>query len=163
MRNEFYKVTCNLDILDGDVDLIFLEKWLEKRLKIFFNPIANVIATKGTKTYIQHQKKDKERKQINLFHNSTPQSPDKSKKTTKTLVCYLCSQDHRIMDCVKFKQKTVIERKNFVKEQKLCFNCLSKAHMLKECQSELRCRVDGCKQKHHTLLHKEPLGNQNGN
>ena len=28
MRNEFYKVTCNLDILDDDVDLIFLEKWL---------------------------------------------------------------------------------------------------------------------------------------
>ena len=103
---------------------------------------------------------DKERKQINLFHNSIP---DKSKKTTKTLVCYLCSQDHRIMDCVKFKQKTVVERKNFVKEQKLCFNCLSKAHMLKECQSEFRCRVDGCRQKHHTLLHKEPLDNQNGN
>ena len=67
------------------------------------------------------------------------------------------------MDCVKFKQKTAIERKNFVKEQKLCFNCLSKAHMLKECQSEFRCRVDGCRQKHHTLLHKEPLDNQNGN
>ena len=142
--------------------MIFLEKWLEKRLKIFFNPIANVIATKGTKTYIQPQKKDKERKQINLFHNSTPQSPDKSKKTTKTLVCYLCSQDHRIMGCVKFKQKTVIERKNFVKEQKLSFNFLSKAHMLKECQ-EFRCRIDGCRQKHHTLLHKEPLDNQNGN
>ena len=67
------------------------------------------------------------------------------------------------MDCVKFKQKTATERKNFVKEQKLCFNCLSKAHMLKECQSEFRCRVDGCRQKHHTLLHKEPLDNQNGN
>ena len=87
MRNEFYKVTCNLDILDRDVDLIFLEKWLEKRLKIFFSPIAIIIATKGTKTDIQHQKKDKERKQINLFHNSTPQSPNISKKTTKTLVC----------------------------------------------------------------------------
>ena len=162
MRNEFYKVTCNLDILDGDVDLIFLEKSLEKRFKIFFNPIANIITTQGTKTDIQHQKKDTEGKQINLFHNSTPQSLNKSKKTTKTLVCYLCSQDHRIMDCVKFKQKTVIERKNFVKEQKLSFNFLSKAHMLKECQ-EFRCRIDGCRQKHHTLLHKEPLDNQNGN
>ena len=36
------------------------------------------------------------------------------------------------MDCVKFKQKTTIEIKNFVKEQKLSFNCLSKAHMLKK-------------------------------
>ena len=72
MRNEFYKITCNLDILDGDVDLIFLERWLEKRLKIFFNPIASIIAIQGTKTDIQHHKKDKERKQINLFHKSTP-------------------------------------------------------------------------------------------
>ena len=127
MRNEFYKVTCNLDILDGDVDLTFLERWLEKRLKIIFNSIAEIIATQGTKTDIQHQKMDKERKQINLFHNSIP---DKSKKTTKTLVCYLCSQDHRIMDCVKFKQKTATKRKR----------------MLKECQSEFRCCVDGCRQ-----------------
>ena len=127
MRNEFYKVTCNLDILDGDVDLTFLERWLEKRLKIIFNSIANIIATQGTKTDIPHQKMDKERKQINLFHNSIP---DKSKKTTKTLVCYLCSQDHRIMDCVKFKQKTATKRKR----------------MLKECQSEFRCCVDGCRQ-----------------
>ena len=67
------------------------------------------------------------------------------------------------MDCVKFKQKTAIERKNFVKEQKLCFNCLSKAHMLNECRSEFRCRVDGCRQKDHTVLHKEPLDNQNRN
>ena len=128
MRNEFYKVTCNLDILDGDVDLIFLEKWLEKRLKIFFNAIANIIATPRTKTDNQHQEKD--RKQINAFHNSTPQSPDKSRKTTKTLLFCLCSQDHRIMDCVKFKQKTATKRKR----------------MLKECQSEFRCCVDGCRQ-----------------
>ena len=29
MRNEFYKVNCNLDILDCDADLLFLEKWLK--------------------------------------------------------------------------------------------------------------------------------------
>ena len=85
MRNEFYKVTCNLDILDGDVDLIFLEKMLEKRLKIFFNLIANIIVTQGTKADNHHQKKDKEKKQINSFHNSTPQSPHKSKKLLKHL------------------------------------------------------------------------------
>ena len=35
--------------------------------------------------------------------------------------------------------------------------------MLKECQSEFRRRDDGCRQKHHTLLLKEPLDNQDGN
>ena len=62
------------------MDLMFVEKWLEKRLKIFLNPIANITVTQGTKTVNQHQKNDKERKQINSFHNSTLQSPDKTKK-----------------------------------------------------------------------------------
>ena len=34
--------------------------------------------------------------------------------------------------------------------------------MLKECRLEFRCRADDCRQKHHTLLHKEPLHNQKG-
>ena len=54
MRNEFGKITCNVDILDGEEDLIFLEKWLEKRLKSLFNPIATIIDTQATKTNNQH-------------------------------------------------------------------------------------------------------------
>ena len=88
MRNEFYKVISNLDrILDDDKDLLFLEQWLEKLLnkyfKYFFNPIAIITATQRTKTDNKHQKKDKERKQVNSFHNSTPKSPDKRKETIK--------------------------------------------------------------------------------
>ena len=67
------------------------------------------------------------------------------------------------MDCVKLKLKSSTARNNFVKDQKLCLNCLSKAHMLKECHSWFICCVDGCRQKHHTLLHNEPSDNQNGN
>ena len=86
MQNEFYKVTCNLDILDGDVDLIFLENvFLEKHLKYFLASLP-IISTQGTKADNQHQKKDKERKRINSFHNSTQQSPDKSKKLLKHLL-----------------------------------------------------------------------------
>ena len=67
------------------------------------------------------------------------------------------------MDCVKLKLKSSTERKNFVKDQKVCLNCLSKAHMLKECHSWFICCVDGCRQKHHTFLHNELSDNQNGN
>ena len=35
--------------------------------------------------------------------------------------------------------------------------------MLEECQLEFRCCVNGCRQKHRTLLHKERLDNQDGN
>ena len=50
IRNEFYKATRNFALLDGDVDLTSLEKWLEHRLKSFFNPIASIIAARETKT-----------------------------------------------------------------------------------------------------------------
>ena len=43
IRNEFYKATRNFDLLDGDADLIFLGKWLENRVKSFFNPVASII------------------------------------------------------------------------------------------------------------------------
>ena len=120
MRNEFYKATCNLDILHVDVDLIFLEKWPEKCFKIFFNPIANIIATQGTKTDIQHQKRIKKGNKLTYFTILHHNHLIKVKKTTKTLVCYLCSEDHRITDCVKFKQKllskakTSLRNKNYV-------------------------------------------------
>ena len=117
---------------------------------------------KELKQIFNTKKKVKKGNKLSYFTIPHHNHPIKVKRTTKTLVCYLCSQDHRIMDCVKLKKKTATERKNFVKEQKSCFNCLSKAHMLKECQSEFRC-VDGCRQKHPILLHKEPLDNQNGN
>ena len=65
------------------------------------------------------------------------------------------------MDYVKFKEKNW--NKNLWQKTKLCFNCLSKAHMLKGCQSKFRCPADGCRQKYHTLLHKKPLAKQNGN
>ena len=65
MQNKFYKVTCNLDTLDGDVDLIFLEKWQEKRLEIFLIPLSISLPHKELKQIINTVKKDKERKQIN--------------------------------------------------------------------------------------------------
>ena len=47
------KVTCNLDILDGDVDLIFLEK----RLKIFLIPLAISLPHKELKQIINNNKR----------------------------------------------------------------------------------------------------------
>ena len=36
---------------------------------------------------------------------------------------------------------------------------MSKAHLLKACQSQFRCPVDNCRQKHHTLLHLSSVDN----
>ena len=59
------------------------------------------------------------------------------------------------MNCFKFLKKSLEVRREFVKTNKLCENCLSKGHLLESCISKFNCRKDGCSQKHHTLLHKD--------
>ena len=57
------------------------------------------------------------------------------------------------MPKVSRKEADVDERLRLVKVNKLCFNCLSNSHMIKNCKSKVFCRVDNCKKRHHTLLH----------
>ena len=40
--------------------------------------------------------------------------------------------------------KSLDERNEYVKTEKLYFNCFSKGHSLKECNSKYRCRVNNC-------------------
>ena len=71
MRNEFYKVTCNLDILDGDPNLIFFEKYLvfEKYFleKYFLIPLPMSLPHKELKQIINTKKK-KIKKGNKLIH-----------------------------------------------------------------------------------------------
>lgn len=69
--------------------------------------------------------------------------------------CLVCSKDHRLYQCDAFKAKSSRERTELVKNNRLCFNCLSSNHHVKQCKSTGRCRVSGCGKPHHTLLHYE--------
>ena len=82
-----------------------------------------------------------------------PQSPVKRHTvltTTSEDNCHPCTGSHRIVKCDNFLAKPPRERFSFVKENKLCVNCLS-SHSLTQCRSQTTCRL--CNKKHHTLLH----------
>ena len=44
LRQEFFKVTRNSNLLDWNINLIGLADWLEGRLKTCFNPLTEIIA-----------------------------------------------------------------------------------------------------------------------
>ena len=46
-------------------------------------------------------------------------------------------------------------KNEFVKANKLCWNCLGKGHNIKNCQSKHRCKAANCNKRHHTLLHND--------
>jgi hypothetical protein len=66
--------------------------------------------------------------------------------------CPLQDGTHRLWTCYKFKNKTVSERYDLVKQLRLCFSCLSADHRIRDCKAP-KCGVNGCERRHNKLLH----------
>ena len=81
------------------------------------------------------------------------EKPEKQNERKNVLMCWLCKEKHRMMDCHKFKMKLVKDRIDFAAKEKICKNCFSKTHLLKDCICSIKFRTDGCGKKHNTLLH----------
>ena len=158
-------------MLDGSLNLITLENWLEKKLKSLFNPLAHIISNEEDKqkekrfsqknrtinnmnvlkdkgndkltTYSNNSDRSTEIKtdhtSINsTLHKLTNTNPKDSKNThegttnldnskpSKTIKCWFCSNEHRLMNCETFLSKSLPEKKAFVVKENLCLNCLSR-------------------------------------
>lgn len=95
--------------------------------------------------------------------NSSKESQGNSKKgsfavTQKPEYCNFCKGSHKIYNCEQFLKMSEIERLQFAKSEKLCFNCLRNRHTVEKCVCS-PCKK--CNSKHHTLLHTDKLDSNN--
>ena len=68
--------------------------------------------------------------------------------------CVFCKRpDHHLDACSKFKTETPENKIKFVKENGICFGCLRKGHMSKDCRKRLTCQT--CNKRHPTCLHQD--------
>ena len=74
-------------------------------------------------------------------------------KTDSKLKCPACSKSHMLYNCEEFKKKDIRERHDFVKLNSLCFGCLQRGHLSKDCKRRPTCQE--CKKPHPTTLHYE--------
>ncbi|KAK3727739.1 hypothetical protein QZH41_005198 [Actinostola sp. cb2023] len=74
-------------------------------------------------------------------------------ETHKGGSCALCKNTHNLEECKEFLKKTVEDRKSFVKLNNLCFRCLKRGHMVRQCRGRQRC--EECKKPHATTLHEK--------
>ena len=139
LRQTFYRHTR--EIIETDtISLIEFEKWFENRIKELFNPIADIIASQEI-----HHKKDPLTRTVN---NGNVGEKEEVK-------CWFCSQKHKVTICQDFINTSLKDKNEFVKTNKLCWNCLGKGHNIRNCQSKHRCKVSNCNKRHHTLLHND--------
>ena len=75
--------------------------------------------------------------------------------------CICCKKDdgHYIVKCPTFLAMTIEQRRDFVKVNNLCYNCLASDHYTGKCKSTYKCRE--CKGTHHTMLHRPLPQNTN--
>lgn len=70
---------------------------------------------------------------------------------TSLQLCLKCKQQHQLFQCNDFNSLNVDDRRKFIKENNLCFNCLKYGHNVYNCSSKFSCRV--CNKRHHSLVH----------
>ncbi|PIK34363.1 hypothetical protein BSL78_28811 [Apostichopus japonicus] len=70
----------------------------------------------------------------------------------KPVNCWNCDEPHLFANCPKFKAMTMNERRDKVRNLKVCFKCLRRGHMSTGCRTT-GAGCDVCKGNHHTLLH----------
>ena len=73
----------------------------------------------------------------------------------KSPTCSFCSKDHYIWRCPEFTLADVKLRYTHVRDKRLCFHCLLPGHRIRDCKfrPDLVCGMEGCKKKHHRLVH----------
>lgn len=78
------------------------------------------------------------------------------KEFKRPLKCHVCSEQHRVTKCPTFSSFSIDQKIQHAKDQRLCFACLNRGHMTRDCKSKTRCNVSGCSRFHHQLLHSDP-------
>ena len=67
--------------------------------------------------------------------------------------CSICKKDpHQIYECKAFQNSTPKQKWRYVKDLRLCANCLRTGHQSNACRSQ---HCTKCTKKHNTLLHPE--------
>ena len=67
-----------------------------------------------------------------------------------------CNDDkHNVWECATFKDMSIAQRSVLAKNERLCYGCLNKGHMVTQCQWQITCNRDGCKEVHHQMLHAD--------
>ena len=109
----------DIDLTDGTLNLTGFEKWLEKKTKVLFNPLAEIITNWDSKFFrkdiTEGKYKDIKRHSINVFHKNdfsttnhhlppNESSANESQGVNKAKIKYwLCSDEHCLMDCDEFR------------------------------------------------------------
>ena len=76
---------------------------------------------------------------------------DYEERERSAKICALCNGMHELESCTEYKKMDVKARKELAKTKGLCFGCLGRGHLSRECKKRKKCGT--CGKLHPTSLH----------
>ena len=135
----YYKNFDDTNFNENNINLISFERWLANKIHSSLNPAATLIEStirsKGSGN--QGDKSNKlnhDNKKHRLNANSSQSQSGRPHIDDKKLRCWFCRDSHKISECTVLKATSVDNRRELVKKNKLCFNCLASDHMISQCR-----------------------------
>lgn len=125
-----------------------LERFLATRCIAIEN--SEVLSTYTGKLNVLQQSTNARRKTNTISGAKKVLAASKSPTDEK---CVYCTGIHRLYMCNKFKDIPPSDRVSFVREKRLCYNCLSPYHKIDSCKSRFVCQK--CRRRHNTIIHLE--------
>ncbi|XP_062703182.1 uncharacterized protein LOC134285759 [Aedes albopictus] len=128
----------------------------------FMSGLVNLVSelsidVDSAQNHQKHNRTDKPKQKEKLFTHMGESSSATTKESTcgesSSKACSYCDKDgHQILNCSGFKALDIGGRWKAVRQKNLCRLCLI-PHRKWPCRSKKECNVEGCRIRHHTLLH----------
>ncbi|XP_026101642.1 uncharacterized protein LOC113072978 [Carassius auratus] len=146
-------VVEELDTSGSYPDLACFTNFLSKEARIACNPIASPLLMNFRATNERSPKRAKALN-TNTQTKSFAQEKQETNGSKPKSPCFMCkSEDHNITKCPTFAAKSIEDKKAFICENRLCFGCLRKGHMTKDCKRRHTCNI--CNRRHPSCLHDD--------
>ncbi|XP_053686195.1 uncharacterized protein LOC128735731 [Sabethes cyaneus] len=139
----------------AEVDLGTFGAFTSSLVKLAFEVMDDTPIGKASKGTYQ---KPKDRGFVQAHSEQPTAGPSSANNNTVGHVkpnktCIFCKMEgHRVADCFKFQALNVDERYKVVNQNSLCRTCLNQ-HGNWPCKTWRGCEIEGCRLRHHKLLH----------
>ena len=135
--------------LADKLDLDYFGRWLCDRASSYLNAF-DLADEQGKKSAGLSSSSKSNKTIVRTNHTSASSGPNPSKRS-----CPSCSESHHLRDCSSFKSLSIGRRIEFLTGKGICFYCLYKGHMVRQCRQAKVCGKGGCTLRHHELLHED--------
>ncbi len=119
------------------------------------NPVTSFHALHDSEANKEKHNLKVSKNKASVFHTKIVTQHENPKPTGKiTKPCLFCQGgEHQVHDCSKFSARSLEERRQFIRDTKLCYGCLKLGHSARDCRSRHSCNT--CKGRHPTCLHDD--------